>query len=177
MGLSFFMLWQDTLHVCDLGITDHVVANTLVYTVESKMAAPRQSKEARLKIIWREIQGAYREAGIKNQVGNLTMSMVNAKPDSDYPELSSHIKGAQTRSLAHAVAMVYANHAKCDIHKADYNVMDHEVWLVIKSMATFYEVIMVNTHNGNWSYSDHDCNVIEQSLHVLATMYKKLAWK
>ena len=83
LGLSFFMLWQDTLHVCDLGITNHVVANTLVYMVESKMVGPRQGKEARLNMIWREIQGAYREAGIKNQVGNLTMAMVNAKPDSD----------------------------------------------------------------------------------------------
>ena len=80
------------MHVCDLGITNHVVANTLVNMVESKMVCPRQGKEARLGMIWREIQGAYREAGIKNQVGNLTMPMVNAKPDSDYSELSSHIK-------------------------------------------------------------------------------------
>ena len=177
LGLSFFMLWQDTLHVCDLGITNHVVANTLVYMVESKMVCPRQGKEARLNMIWREIQGAYKEAGIKNQVGNLTMAMVNAKPDSDYPELSSHIKGAQTRSLTHAVCMVYANHAKIDVLKADYNTMDHEVWLVIKSLATFYEVIMVNMAQGNWHYSAHDCKVIEQSLHVMATMYKKLAWR
>ena len=62
-GLSIFMLWQDTLHVCDLGITNHVVANTLVYMVESKMVAPRQSKEARVNIIWREIQGAHRGGG------------------------------------------------------------------------------------------------------------------
>ena len=127
MGLSFFMLWQDTLHVCDLGITNHVVANTLVYMVESKMVAPCQSKEARLNMRWREIQGAYWEAGIKNQVGNLTMAMVNAKPESDYPELSSHDKGAQTGSLTHAVCVVYANHAKIGVLKADYNTMDHEV--------------------------------------------------
>ena len=93
-------------------------------------------------MLWREIQGAYREAGINNQVGNLNMSMVNAKPDSEYPELSSHIKGAQTRSLTHAVCMVYANHAKINACSTDYNTMDHEVWLVIKSLATFYEVSM-----------------------------------
>ena len=127
LGLSFFMLWQDTLHVCDLGITNHVVANTLVYMVESKMIAPRQNKEARLAMIWREIQGMYKETDIKNQVGNLNMSMVNPQPMSDYPELSSHIKGAQTRSVCHAVCMVYANHAKIDPLKADYNTMDHEV--------------------------------------------------
>ena len=53
--------------------------------------------------------------------------------------------------------------------------MDHEVWLVIKSLATFYEVVMINMHRGEWNYSDHDCNVIEHSINVMSTMYKKLA--
>ena len=117
----------------------------------------------------RSVQGGW-------HVGSLNTSMVNGKPHSEYPELSSHIKGAQTRSLCHAVCMVYANHANLDVLKAEYNVMDHEVWLVIKSLATFYEVIMDNMHQGNWEYSAHDCKVIEQSPHAMATMYKKLAW-
>ena len=44
LGLSFFMLWQDTLHVCDLGITNHVVASALVYMVESKMVYPAKAR-------------------------------------------------------------------------------------------------------------------------------------
>ena len=44
--MSFFMLWQDTLHACDLSITNPVDANTLVNMVESKMVSPRQGKEA-----------------------------------------------------------------------------------------------------------------------------------
>ena len=55
--------------------------------------------------------------------------------------------------------------------------MDHEVWLVIKSMASFYEVIMTSLHQDEWHYSEHDCKVIEESLRVMATMYKKLAWR
>ena len=71
--------------------------------------------------------------------------------------------------------MVYANHANLDVLKAEHNVMDHEVWLVAKSLATFYEVIMDSMRRGNWNYSAHDYKVVEQSLHVMATMYKKLA--
>ena len=44
LGLPFFMMWQDALHACDLGITNHVVANTLVYMVESKMVVPAKAR-------------------------------------------------------------------------------------------------------------------------------------
>ena len=177
LGLSIFMLFQDTLHACDLGISNHVNANTLVYMVESNMLAGHKSKEQKLNMLWREIQGVYKEDNIKNQVGNLTMSMINAKPDSEYPELSSHIKGAQTRSLTHAVCRVYAMHARFDVGKADYNYMDHEVWLVIKSLATFYEVVVTNMVDDNWQYTEHDCQVIEESINVMAVMYKKLSYR
>ena len=91
------MLFQDTLHACDLGIANHVVANTLVYMVESRMVGgPRDTKEENMTMIWKEVQGDYREHGINNQVGNLGMSMVNANHMSEYLELTSHLKGAQT---------------------------------------------------------------------------------
>ena len=44
LGLTIFMLWQDTLHAFDLGVANHVIANTLVYMVESKMVAPAKAR-------------------------------------------------------------------------------------------------------------------------------------
>ena len=48
--------------------------------------------------------------------------------------------------------------------------MDHEVWLVIKSLATFYEVLMMNMHNDKWQYSTHDVKVIDDSIITMMTM-------
>ena len=48
LGLPIFMLSQDTLHACDLGITNHVIANVLTYMVEADMMEGR-NKEAKMK--------------------------------------------------------------------------------------------------------------------------------
>ena len=37
LGLSIFMLFQDTIHAIDLGVAGHAIANVLVYMVESDM--------------------------------------------------------------------------------------------------------------------------------------------
>ena len=65
--------------------------------------------EKHLHVIWKEIQGVYKEDQVRNHIGNLTLKM-NIDPNAmgtQYPELSTHIKGAQTRSLTHAVNKVF----------------------------------------------------------------------
>ena len=178
LGLSIFMLFQDTLHACDLGVSSHVIANVLVYMVESDMlGTPGMNKEAKLSQLWREMQALYKEHGVSSQIGNINMSMVCPKPMTDYPELTSHIKGAQTRCLAPIVCELFAMHGRFLPSKADYSVMDHEVWLVIKGLATFYEVIMTNMNNDKWQYCEHDIEVIQESVTTMMVMYKKLSFR
>ena len=176
LGLSIFMLFQDTLHACDLGITNHVIANVLTYMVESDMMEGR-NKEVKIKQLWREIQAEYKEQDISNQIGNLTMTMICPHPDSDYPGLSTHIKGAQARCLTQAVAAVFGMRGRFDKDKADYSVMDHEVWMGIKSLATFYEVLMKNMHTDKWQYSTCDVKVIDDSITTMLIMYRKLGFR
>ena len=54
----------------------------------------------------------YKEQDIANQLGNLTMIMFCAKPMSDYPELTIHIKGAQARCLAATVCAIFGMRGK-----------------------------------------------------------------
>ena len=75
LGLSIFMLFQGTLHACDLGITNHVLANVLTYMVESDMMEGR-NKEEKMKQLWRDIQAEDKEQDIVCQIGNLTMTMI-----------------------------------------------------------------------------------------------------
>ena len=82
LGLSIFMLFQDTLHACDLGITNQVLANVLTYMVESDMMEGR-NKEQKMKQIWREIQAEYKEQDLVCQIGNLTRNMTCPHPESD----------------------------------------------------------------------------------------------
>ena len=90
------------------------------------------------------------------------MNMICPHPESDYAALTNHTKGAQARCLTQAVAAVFGMRGRFDKDKADYSVMDHEVWLVIKSLATFYEVLMKNMHNDKWQYSTYDVKVIDE---------------
>ena len=175
LGLSIFMLFQDTLHALDLGVTGHVIANVLTYMVESDLMGEGGNKEQKVKTLWREIQAEYKEQDIANQIGNLTMSMFCAKPMSDYPELTTHIKGAQARSLVAPVCAVFGMRGRFIPGKADYTPMDHEVWLVIKSLATFYEVLMTNMRNDKWRYNTHDIKVVEDSVTTMMVIYKRLS--
>ena len=176
LGLSIFMLFQDTLHACDLGITNQVLANVLTYMVESDMMEGR-NKEEKMKQIWREIQAEYKEQDIACQIGNLTWNMICPHPESDYPALTTHIKGAQARCLTRAVCAVFGMRGRFNPAKVDYSRMDHEVWLVIKSLATFYEVLMMNHHDDKWQYSTHDVKVIDDSIITMMIMYRKLGFR
>ena len=126
-GLVIAMLFQDPLHALDLGIASNINANVLMYMVESDMidGPSRTTKHMDIKLdnIWREVQGVYKDDNVKNQVGNLTLNMIvpEAKVGTEYPCLSSHIKGAQTRSLTHALLKVFERHGRVDPANAHFS--------------------------------------------------------
>ena len=132
-----------------------------------------------MDMIWREIQGVYKEGHVRNQVGNLTLNMIvpEGKVGTEYPCLSSHIKGAQTRSLTHALLKVFERHGRVDPAHARYSVHDHEVFVVLKILAMLYEIIMKNMLLGNWRYSPQDLQDMTNAIHKGAIMYRRLAHK
>ena len=169
------------LHALDLGTASNINANVLMHMVESDMidGPSRTTKQMEVKLdnIWREVQGVYKEDGTKNQVGNLTLPMIvpEGHVGSDYPCLSSHIKGAQTRSLTHALLKVFERHGRVDKEHASYSVHDHEVFVVLKHLAMLYEIIMKNMMLDKWRYSAQDLQDMTDAIHNGAIMYKRLA--
>ena len=135
--------------------------------------------EVNLDNIWREVQGVYKEDGTKNQVGNLTLNMIvpEARVGTEYPSLSSHIKGAQTRSLTHALLKVFERHGRVDPANANYSEHDHEVFVVLKHLAMLYEIIMKNMLTGQWRYSARDLKDMTDAIQKGAIMYRHLAHK
>ena len=135
--------------------------------------------EVNLDNIWREVQGVYKEDGTKNQVGNLTLNMIvpEARVGTEYPCLSSHIKGAQTRSLTHALLKVFERHGRVDPANANYSEHDHEVFVVLKHLAMLYEIIKKNMIVCQWRYSAQDLQDMTNAIHKGAIMYRRLAHK
>ncbi len=105
LGLVIAMLFQDPLHALDLGTASNINANVLMYMVESDMIggakATKTDMEIKLDKIWREVQGVYKEDKTNNQVGNLTINMnvPEGKVGTEYPCLSSHIKGGTDKII------------------------------------------------------------------------------
>ena len=183
LGLVIMMLFQDPLHALDLGIASNINANVLMYMVESDMidgpSRTTTQMDVKLDNIWREVQGVYKEDNVKNQVGNLTLNMIvpEAKVGTEYPCLSSHIKGAQTRSLTHALLKVFERHGRVDPGNANYSEHDHEVFVVLKHLAMLYEIIMKNMLTGQWRYSAQDLKDMTDAIQKGAIMYRRLAHK
>ena len=66
---------MDWLHCADLGVTADYVGNVFQMLVEQCDALGR-SKEKRCAELWRRIQAYYREHGVKDQLQNLSLSMI-----------------------------------------------------------------------------------------------------
>ena len=135
--------------------------------------------DAKLDNIWREVQGVYKEDNVRNQVGNLTLNMIvpEAKVGTEYPCLSSHIKGAQTRSLTHALLKVFERHGRVNPGNANYSEHGHEVFVVLKNLAMVYAIIMKDMYMGQWRYSAQDLQDMTNAINKGAIMYRRLAHK
>ena len=89
--------------------------------------------------------------------------------------MSSHIKGAQTRSLTHALLKVFERHGRVDPAHPKYSEHDHEVFVVLKHLAMLNEIIMKDMVMGKWRYSAQDLKDMTDAIQKGATMYRRLA--
>ena len=94
------------------------------------------------------------------------MIVPEGKVATEYPCLSSHIKGAQTRSLTHALVKVFERHGRVD-----------PAHVVLKSLAMLYAIIMKYMVLDKWRYSEQDLQDMIDAIQSGAIMYKRLALK
>ena len=100
-GINGYTLAYDSLHILELGVSAHIVAN-FMFDMVVKAELPGSSFEARLKELFRKLSGLYTELATdsSNQVRRLHLSTFcqpNKKWDS-FPELSG-VKAKQVRHL------------------------------------------------------------------------------
>jgi hypothetical protein len=105
-GLTPAMLHLDVMHVLDLGITEHVVANILFTICYHDMPGRGSAaKQLCFNQLWIKIQEAYGTMELEHKISNLSLKCIVADIDSpfaDYPALR-RVKAAECKHLLRAL--------------------------------------------------------------------------
>lgn len=99
----------DNMHVLDLGVTLHIIANTL-FTIVMDMG--NRDREAHFDQVWLRVSNIYKEHDIKPQLTRLRWKQVVKDPKApfaDYPSLRS-VKAAEARALLKACVVLAHEH-------------------------------------------------------------------
>jgi hypothetical protein len=100
-GINGYTLAYDSLHILELGVSAHIVAN-FMFDMVVKAELPGSSFEARLKELFRKLSGLYTELATdsSNQVRRLHLSTFcqHSKKWDSFPELSG-VKAKQVRHI------------------------------------------------------------------------------
>lgn len=132
------MLMFDVMHICDLGICLHVIANVLWTIVYQDM--PGVNKHANFEVLWKRLQELYAQLGLTRSVSKFELKQIT-DPDSphvDYPHLRQ-VKAAETRQLLKVVAALAEemdNGSQMHQHRT----------AMCKSLVHFYMVLEINGH-------------------------------
>jgi hypothetical protein len=109
-SLAFLMF--DNMHVLDLGVTLHIIANTLFTIVLDMGKRNRRNREANFDQVWLRLSIIYKKHDIKPQLTRLRWKQVVKDPNApfaDYPSLRS-VKAAEARALLKACVVLAHEH-------------------------------------------------------------------
>jgi hypothetical protein len=106
-GIGAATLMVDCMHVLDLGITLHVVGNTL----HSLCYGSGQNPADAFAKLWRRVQELYRELNLEHRCTSLQLrNICNPRsPQAEYPCLSG-VSAAEARHLSRAVRRIAEDH-------------------------------------------------------------------
>jgi hypothetical protein len=102
----------DNMHVLDLGVTLHIIANTLFTIVLDMGKRNRRKRETNFDQVWLRLSIIYKKHDIKPQLTRLRWKQVVKDPNApfaDYPSLRS-VKAAEARALLKACVVLAHEH-------------------------------------------------------------------
>ena len=140
MGVTFWMLMADSLHIMEIGVAHRVVANVLFHIVFNRCFLDAATVPGRLDQLWALILAGYRRLQSGCQLGHLTLAMFcnSQGPASHQPSLSSTIKAAETKSLVPVLLDIFRA-----LRRAQ-NAVDGHVMGVLVELNTYYQVLSNN---------------------------------
>ena len=118
-GVGLFTLALDAMHVLDLGVLQHAIANALFVLVHDAEGAQwGQGAPQRMAAIWVRIQELYRERGTATRLTNLDLGFISTSGGvtTHFPQLRA--KAAETRCLLPIVASIL-HETRCDLIQQD----------------------------------------------------------
>lgn len=161
--MSALMLMFDVMHVCDLGICLHVIANVLWTVVYQDM--PGANRHANFEQLWQRMQELYGELGLSYSMSKFELKQITDpdSPHSDYPHLRQ-VRAAETRHLLKVVAALALERDNgCQTHR-------HRTEMC-KSLVCFYNVL---ESNGQY-IKEQDQSIIQGALANFQLHYQWLA--
>lgn len=108
-SLAFLMF--DNMHVLDLGVTLHIIAN-VIFTVVIDMGAGGGNREQVFDQVWLRLSCIYKEKNIRPTLTRLRWKQIVKDPKApfaDYPSLRS-VKAAEARALLKACVVLAHEH-------------------------------------------------------------------
>ena len=165
-GASGLSVMVDALHTLDLGLTHHILGNTLFCLCwKDHYFGPGLSASQRLDRCWARIEKQYKDRGTVSRVGALSLtSFTNPqKPHQVYPCLATRIKAADSRHLVPILSSIFDD--VCDRGGEEdlrisallqaltqvYEAMDcHEPTLPPRDLAKFQSKMAETLHHYRW---------------------------
>ena len=136
---STAFLMYDLMHISELGVVLHIIANILFSIVYVDGA--RTDKEAQFDRVWAEILAKYKSLRLKHKLTKLHLRQIcdTRAPHADFPVLKQ-VKAAEAKHLLRAVAAVALDHnSGSDIHTHRARVASSlvEVYDIVESSGHF----------------------------------------
>jgi hypothetical protein len=161
--MSPLMLMFDVMHVLDLGICAHVIANILWTMVYMDMASP--DKHSCFETLWERMRELYSQHNLSYAISKFELKQIidPKSPNADYPQLRQ-VRAAETRHLLKVVA------ALAEERDSGSQMHRHRT-IMIKSLVAFYDVM----ENNGYYIKAEDKVVFLDSLAQFQLHYQWLA--
>ena len=130
--MSALMLMFDIMHVCDLGIVAHVIANVLWTMVFGDMSGDRHSNFATL---WRRMKELYSEMSLRHALCGMELKQIcdPESPFKDYPHLRQ-VRAAESRHLLKVVSALA-------VERDSGSQMHRHRSLMCQGLVQFYDIL------------------------------------
>jgi hypothetical protein len=132
-GVSPLMLMFDVMHVMELGIVLHVIANAL-FTFALLDDTHRDATEA-MDHIWVRLQEIYSELGLERKHASLAIKNIcePTRPNADYPVLKKY-KASEVKGLLRATAQLAKERGPTDM-------MHQQIICAAENLVGIYDIL------------------------------------
>ena len=137
LGVSFFMLVADSLHIMDLGVSHRILGNIFFHMIWEDGFFASSTHEARLGELLVLIQSEYHRTHSPCQLSTLTLNMFSNSGGrtTHQPDLSTRVKAAETRHLIPVMLAIFRQLQR------GLNEQDGHIMVILECLDMYYSIL------------------------------------